>query len=405
MDIADFDGAEYARRVEKIRGALADAGLEAMLIVDEPNYRYVTGHHTEAWKVPFARRVCWVLRDRDPVILVPPGEGRDASEYSPWSDVREHDGFVWGPLEIAGAKLVEYEDSLVELLVESGEELGLSGAGSLGMPMRGWTIPDLQFGVVRAAGERLGIEWVDVTALLWKARLIKSDAEIAQMRAAVGALDAAFAGTFESVRVGTTEKEISRMTKANILLGGAEEVAFTFADADVSDDRAIGAAPRETRVKDGAIVLLDAGAVVHGYRSDYNRLAIVGEPSSAQAEAYGQLFEAHTAGLEAVRPGATAGDVAMAIRESLAASGVEVAPLGPNPPEELGHGIGVELPEPPFLVPGSSFELEQGMILTIEPNAFFPGVGRLVLEDDIVVTAGGAEQLSTKPTPAQLIRL
>jgi Xaa-Pro dipeptidase len=139
---------------------------------------------------------------------------------------------------------------------------------------------------------------------------------------------------------------------------------------------------------------------VHGYRSDYNRLAVIGEPTAEQEQAYDLVVRAYKAGFEAIRPGVVVGDVARAMLGVLEDNGRHAAPLG-----AVGHGIGVELPEPPYLHPRATLELAEGMVMTIEPNVTVPGVGRVIVEDVIVVTSEGAEHLSGAPTQDELIRL
>jgi Xaa-Pro aminopeptidase len=266
--------------------------------------------------------------------------------------------------------------------------------------MHGWTHLNVPLGVVDDVRAALGATWVDATPLLWEARLIKSPPELEYGRAAVRALDQAFAATFSVVEPGMSEAQIARLIRGNIMLSGGDHEAFTFVAADVDRDRSVGAAPGAARVQAGSIMYIDAGADVHGYRSDYNRLAVIGAPTAAQERAYDLVFRAYSAGFDAIRPGVKVGDVARTMLAILAEGGGHVAPLG-----AVGHGIGVELPEPPYLHPEASLELAEGMTLTIEPNVSFAGVGRMIVEDVVVVTAEGAQHLSEAPTRHELIRL
>lgn len=404
MGIPEFSSAEYQRRLAEIQRGLASAGIGALLITDESNYRYLTGHFTDAWKIPYVRRVCWVRPEGEPTLVVSPGEREDVEQLSPWTDIREHGGYSWGPMEVAGVPVVDYAANFARAIAEVGSDIGVSAAGSIATCLGGWTSPNLPVGVIGEVASLLGSEWADGTPVLWQARLVKSADEIAYMRASVRTLDVAFAETLKHLHEGTSERQIADLMKSNIFAAGAEEDAFTFVDSDIRRPRVIGSSPGTDTLEGGTVFFLDAGAVVHGYRSDYSRLAAIGTPSEEAAAAYHGMYEAQQAGMRAAVPGATAGDVATAIENVLAANGFNLSAPTDSPSSPQGHGIGIELPEVPFLVANSEFVLEEGMILTIEPNATHPA-GRFVLEDDVVVTADGAEHLSEVPTSEQLIQL
>lgn len=400
MSHFEFTRDEYERRLETIQRLLRQADLPALLLLDEANYRYFTGHYTEAWKIPDIRRACWVLRDQTPILIVPPGERADARRCSPWPDVIEHGEPTSGPLTVGGAPVVGFAPTFARALSEAALGFGLEPGKAYGVAMGGWTRSDAPLGVFTAVKGALGGECVDVTALLWEARLVKSPAEIAYTRLAVGALDVAFAATFQAIEEGMTELEIARRMRGNVLYAGADHDAFTFVDSDVSRQRAMGSAPGDSRLRAGSLMAIDAGAIVHGYTSDYDRLALIGTPTRAQERAYETVVRAHRAGIDRARPGVTVGEVASTIWAILAETGGE-----PSSDFGVGHGLGVELPEPPWITVESPLMLREGMVLTIEPSVVVPGVGLVIVEDVIAVTANGAENLSTTPTPAELVRL
>lgn len=405
-----FTAREFEHRLECIQRLLAGAGLEALLVFDEANYHYFTGHYTEAWKIPFIHRACWVPRHGTPILVVPPSEAAGIPDRSPWSEIREygwpdlmvHPGGepAADALRLVGDEVLEFDTVFVDAIVDAARELGLDGSKPLGLPMRGWansTVPVANFHNV---GEALGATWIDATPLVWEARLVKSEAEIALLREAVHVLDRAFAKTLGTITAGMSEAEIARLMGANMMLGGADHEVFTQVYSDITNFGAPARAPGEdVAFKSGAVICIDAGALYHGYISDHDRLAVIGEPTADQERAYALAMRAQRAGAEMLRPGVTAGDVANAMDNVLADAGAPSALV-----DVPGHGLGIELPEPPYIHPRSELRLKDGMVLCLEPNVIVDG-GPLIVEDTFLVTADGGEHLSAAPAPPELPRL
>lgn len=145
-------------------------------------------------------------------------------------------------------------------------------------------------------------------------------------------------------------------------------------------------------------MMIDAGAIVHGYTSDYNRMAVLGEPSDRQRGAYELLIHAFQTGIEAAKPGVRVGDVTRAMQGVLDGGRPSASVMG-----RMGHGLGLDVPEPPSFHPAAETELTPGMLVCIEPSKHVDGVGTLVAEDVFVVRETGVECLSTSPTPPDLL--
>jgi Xaa-Pro aminopeptidase len=398
--LPEFPSEEFDRRLDALHRSLANHAIDGLLVVDEVNYRYITGHYTEAWKNPSRRRACWVGQEASPVLIVPPGEAADVYTLSPWPDVFEYGGPTAGPLRVNGDLLLGFEPGFVSGVVDTGRQLGLERASAIGLAVGGWSKLDVPFGVIDSVRTHFDANWVDAAPALWETRMVKSDLEIDYMRASVRALDAAYARTFAEIDAGMTEQAVTRTMRANILLAGAEHDGYTIAVADVQKSRGFGSPPTDRAIRPGALVMIDAGAVIHGYTSDYSRMAILGDPTQRQSEAYDLLLSAHRAGIDAVRPGVTAGDITRLMQRVLEEDGAKLSPEG-----RMGHGTGLEVPEPPSFHLAAETVLVEGMILCVEPNTPMEGAGAMVAEDVVVVRADGAEHLSTAPTPAELIRI
>ncbi len=139
----------------------------------------------------------------------------------------------------------------------------------------------------------------------------------------------------------------------------------------------------------GDCVLVDMGTKVHGYSSDLTRTVFYGEPSARHAEIYDLVNEANRVAYEAVRPGVSCGEL-----DSIARKVIEDGGYGDHFIHRLGHGIGLQIHEHPYLVQGNELELEAGMTFTIEPGIYIVGEVGVRVEDTVVCTAGGCERLT-----------
>jgi Xaa-Pro dipeptidase len=141
----------------------------------------------------------------------------------------------------------------------------------------------------------------------------------------------------------------------------------------------------------GDLIIMDGGAWHTGYASDITRTVALGEPSAEARRIYGLVQAANAAGrAAAARPGASGASIDQAARQVIADGG-----YGPQFIHRTGHGLGLEVHEPPYIVGGSDDALIPGATFTIEPGVYVDGVGGVRIEDDVVVTEDGAESLTT----------
>ncbi len=262
-------------------------------------------------------------------------------------------------------------------------------------------IPGRRFGVELAAvpagvveglrAARPDVEVVDIGPLIRPLRRAKDADEVAVLRLAIGAGEAAHAAALAKVEPGMTELEVYLLVQDAAIrhLGQRVIVYGDFASGPrTATDK--GGPPTARVIERGDLLLLDFSVVVDGYRGDFtNTFAVGGGPTPRQRE----LFEACVGALEAaesrLKPGAVARDVDAAVRSHFQGLG-----LLDHFPTHVGHGIGLGHPEPPYLVPGSVETLVAGDVLAIEPGLYIEGVGGMRYERNYLITPDGFETLS-----------
>ncbi|MFT3951484.1 MAG: aminopeptidase P family protein [Oscillospiraceae bacterium] len=223
-------------------------------------------------------------------------------------------------------------------------------------------------------------------------RMIKTPEEIAHITAAQRIAERAFAALLPEIRAGVTERALALKLDFLMLSGGAEALSFdTIALTGAATSMPHGV-PSERVVKNGDFVLLDFGAVVNGYHSDMTRTVCAGEPTEKMRAVYDTVLAAQEAGLAAVRAGVCAGDADKAARDVIAKAG-----WGDCFGHSLGHGVGLEIHEAPNLTPAGKAVLAPGMVVTVEPGIYLPKEFGVRIEDFVVVTETGGENLTLCP--------
>ncbi len=232
------------------------------------------------------------------------------------------------------------------------------------------------------------VHWEPTQGIIARFRWNKDPAEVALIRRAVEIASQAFEEMLGDLKPGQTEREVASRLEFNMRKHGADAIAF---DTIVASGQR-GALPHgratDKVIQAGELVTFDFGARYDGYNSDITRTVAVGKPTDRQREIYNLVLEAQLAGCEAVKPGAICREVDQVSRGYFEKNGVVEYFL-----HSLGHNLGREVHETPFLTPPDSTPIEEGMVLTIEPGLYIQGRGGVRIEDDLLVTKNGAEIL------------
>ena len=358
--------ADFADRADRARRAMAELGVEALLLSVGPDLPYLTGYEA----MPLERLTMLVLpRDGAATLVVPRLEAPrvverpDVFALRPWSETDD-------PIDIVA---------------------GLVGAaGSVAVGDRTWArfVIDLQAALPAA-------RWSKASAVLGPQRARKDPAEIEALRRAGAAVDRIAselqAGAFELA--GRTEAEVSAELGRRILAEGHHRVNFAIVAAG-ENAASPHHEPGDRVIHDGEVVLCDFGGTMHdddgiGYCSDITRCVFLGEPDGEVAEAYAALLVAQQAAVDAAVVGTPCEEVDATARRLITEAG-----WGEQFIHRTGHGIGIEEHEDPYIVSGNATPLEPGHAFSIEPGIYVDGRFGFRLEDIVVAADAGPVPLN-----------
>ena len=238
-----------------------------------------------------------------------------------------------------------------------------------------------------AAGK--GLRWVPDQSAVEKLRCVKDASELALMREAADIISRVFEAVLPLIRPGLTELGLAGEIEHEMKRRGASGASFETIVASGARSAWPHAQPSSKPLRERELVVLDQGAILRGYCSDMTRTVFLGKAPGRVRKLYQAVLDAQQAAKAAIRPGVKAGDVDRAARAVLRRSG-----LAKYFTHSTGHGLGLEVHEMPRLGRGDEFVLQEGMVVTVEPGVYVEGLGGIRIEDDVVVTAQGAVDLT-----------
>jgi Xaa-Pro dipeptidase len=378
-DVPQVPLQDYSRRLEQLRALMRPNDLQAVLLGTGTNLRYFSGYPSPARS---GSRPFFLLLPLagDPVFIVHCGRKAEAQRFSWVKDVREYTQLSQVP---------------VQLIRDALKECGSLG-GKLGMELgfeQSFDVPYLEFSRLQRGLPATTI--VDAGSCLWRLRMIKSEAELACQRRACQILSDAYAKTFTAVREGTTELEVANHLRTHFENEGATDHWILITSGRGNYDLATKL-PDARPIRRGDMVWIDAGCAVCGYWSDFSRAAVVGEPSAEQCRAQETIHQITWEAVQKVRPGTSASQLAQACKTRLAKLDFVITSSISGLASRVGHGVGLDVTEPPHIAEYDETVLEPGMVITLEPGVATE-YGTFHVEENVLVTPEGCEVLSTAP--------
>ena len=371
MSVA-IEGEEYAARRERLSGLLEDNGLDAIFVPPSSDLEYLTGIERD---LPSFGHVSYAHGWVAGAFLAP---GREPLFVLPRMVVAFHlDGNA-----PPGSVVVHEDADGRALFAEAARSLGAPGRLAVGARAWAETVLELEHALP-------GVELVEGSSLVNRLRRVKSPAELEVMGRACELARTVFDATAPRVLPGVTMTDLVEEIEHQLRVRGSRCPSFpthifTWGARRLDS----GADTAGEPLQDGEAVLFDFGAVVEGYCSDFGRTLVCGEPPAGYDETHAVMLAAQEAGREAARPGALAREVNAACRAPIEAAG-----LGEGFRHRMGHGIGLDVHEHPFLSVEDDTPLEAGMTFTDEPSILVDGSFGVRVEDVIVVTEPGGRML------------
>jgi Xaa-Pro dipeptidase len=359
---------ERAARLERARKLMSEHGLGAIILAEGTSLEYYTAVRWWGSERLFA---AVIPAKGEPFYVCPAFEEGRAREQLAKGSAGEH----------ADVRAWHEDEHPARLLAEGLKDRGLT-SGTIGVEesMR-FVFAD----AISAAAPNIHI--VSATPVTAGCRMIKSPHEIALMRLAAEVTLAAYEATYHAITPGMTNEDVtdlSRLAHDQLGFPGAADLALV---GEYSAFPHGSVVPQ--KVTDGSIVLLDGGCVVEGYRSDITRTFVIGKATDKMRRVYDLVHRAQAAALAAAKPGVECGAIDTAARRVITDGG-----FGPDYQyftHRLGHGMGMDGHEWPYLVRGNTTRLAANMTTSNEPGIYIRGEFGIRLEDDMVVTADGAE--------------
>jgi Xaa-Pro dipeptidase len=356
------------QRLQRLQDEIVAQGLDGIALMPGPNMTYVSGLHTHVSERPI---LLFVPADDEPSIIIPTLEAMKAENagISPdhifhWND---DEGYL-GAFQAACAHL-ELADYLL-------------GVESLHMRV-------LERDLLMRYAPGLTIAHAD--NVMTKLRITKDEGELVAMAKAVAVAETAMERLIPRIKVGQTEKQLAAMLSQEMMDAGADSIAFIICQSGPNTASPHGV-PTDRPIQNGDLLLFDWGAIVDDYPSDITRTFAVGELDRELRYIYEVVKAANKQGKAVAKLGATGQDVDRASRGVIDDAGYAEYFI-----HRTGHGLGLEIHEPPYMMEANEEPMAIGTVFTVEPGIYVPNLGGVRIEDNVVITPDGHRSLTSFP--------
>lgn len=342
-------------KLEKLRSYFSTHGIDGLLITSSFNRRYISNFTGSAG-----------------VVLISADQAQFITDFRYVEQASK---------QCQGFEVIKFSSSIPQEVAQQAKKLGIKKLG--------FEEDYLTYSSFQLYEKEIEAELVPVSGVVEKLRLIKTDAEIKILKEAADIADAAFKHILDFLRPGKTELEVSNELEFFMRRAGATSSSFDIIVASGHRSALPHGVASDKVIETGDFVTLDYGAYHKGYVSDITRTVAVGEPDAKLKEIYDIVLEAQLRGMDGIKPGMTGKEADALTRDYITEKG-----YGEYFGHSTGHGIGLEVHEGPGLSMKSDIILEPGMVVTVEPGIYIPGLGGVRIEDDTLITKDLNETLT-----------
>ena len=376
-----FSISEFEQRLMQAQKIMKSNKLDGILITTPQNIRYFTGYDSQFWESPTRPWFVVVPASGKPIGIVPEiGESEFKKtwldEIKTWPSPRPEDEGI----SLVKSTLDDLQNTFGQIGAEFGKEMAIR------MPVR-----DLF-----KLKEIVKTNIVDGSDAIWDMRMIKTNAEIDRIKYICSVASDAYNNLPSKLSIGDTERTAVNKLKIDMLNRGADNIPFMPGISGPGGVSQIVCGPSDRMLENGDILFIDTGSTFDGYFCDFDRNFAFGSPTSEVERVNEVLWKATEAGIKAAVPGATTLDIFNTMNKIIEEGGA----LGNNV-GRLGHGLGLQLTEPPSHRLEEETVIKENMVLTIEPGMEYEKDKMLVHEENIVIHKDGAE-LITKRAPREI---
>lgn len=367
--------AERQERIERARRLMSENKIDAMILIGGTSLRY------------FAN-ISWWLSERT-FFLVVPAKGEAFFICPAFEEDRAREQIALGPFAVnPDVRIWQENESPYELTAQGLKDHGLA-TGRIGIEETVWYV--YSDGVAHAAP---GVTFTSATPVTAGCRMHKTEHEVELLQLANTVSIKAYEAAWRELKPGMTQNDFARMvSQAHTQLGFAGGAGIQVGPYSALPHGSV----EPQKVEEGTILLMDGGCTVEGYHSDISRTFVIGKPTDKMKKVFDIVYRAQSAGLAQARPGVEAQSADAAARKV-----IEDAGYGPGYKyfgHRLGHGIGMDDHEWPYLVGGDTLKLEPRMTFSDEPGIYIRGEFGVRIEDCMHITEDGAK-LFTPRSPS-----
>ncbi len=383
-----FSPQEFETRLSIIQASMSNEGMGAILLTTEHDIYYFTGFLSQFWQSPTRPWFVVIPATGKPIAVIPEiGVQSMISEFM--TDVRS-----WSSPHATDDGVSLLSGTLLEVLGASNSNMiGINKGREthIRMPLNDF---EAVMSNLKMANPNLSIK--DATPIIRETRMIKSEAEIDKVRYVASTVSGVFESLFDFAEIGMTDVELFRSFKLECLKAGVDNVAYLVGGAGQQGYDDVIAPPAGRKLRSGDVLMFDTGCTFDGYYCDFDRNYGFGDVNDAAKRTYEAVWQATESGLALAKPGNNCAQVFKAMDDVLQKNGALGESVG-----RYGHGLGIQLTEPPSFTSWETDILREGMIMTLEPGMIYASGKMILHEENLVIRKDGPELLSRR-APAEL---
>ena len=377
-----FSIEEFKERVTKAKQLMKKMKLEMLLITSPSNFRYFTGLDSYFWESPTRPWFLLLPVNDDPIAIIP-SIGKTALQKTWIKNL-----ITW--------KSPNPEDEGISALQNAILSIN-SNKCLIGCELGKETNLRMQIKDFNTLLEKIPLHnFVDASSLIWELRMIKSKNEISKIKKIISIASKAFSELPNLISMGQSEIKITNIMKKKMLDLGADYILYMSCASGPGGYDQIICEPTEKKLINGDILVIDTCSTHDGYFCDFDRNFGFGKISNSSHLAYEILWEATEIGIQKAKPGNTCSDINNAMLKILSKNSPVYNNVG-----RMGHGLGLQVTEPPSIMKNDKTLLKENMIITIEPSLEYAPNTMIVHEENILITKNGCEILTSR-TPRKI---